>query len=67
MLPFAIDWYVAIYSFSSTEPGDLTFNAGDVINVIGAEGEWWKGILNDRMGDFPANYVKKWEANADSV
>lgn len=62
-----LEWYVALYAYSSMESGDLTFNAGDVINVISAEGDWWKGILNGRMGDFPGSYVKKYDASASLV
>lgn len=51
--------YVASYDFAGTEPGDLSFSAGDVITVSDTEGEWWKGQLNGATGIFPANYVTK--------
>ncbi|KAK9887107.1 hypothetical protein WA026_020555 [Henosepilachna vigintioctopunctata] len=54
-----IDYYVANYPYQSQEPGDLTFNAGDVIAVIKQEGEWWTGKLKDAVGIFPSNYVQK--------
>ncbi|XP_044748493.1 intersectin-1 isoform X2 [Coccinella septempunctata] len=54
-----IDYYVANYPYQSQEPGDLTFNAGDVIAVIKQEGEWWTGKLKDNVGIFPSNYVQK--------
>ena len=50
---------VALYSYSSDEPGDLVFQKGDVIKVLRAETDWWRGSLNGRTGDFPANYVSK--------
>jgi len=66
----------AMYPFSSTDPNDLNFNAGDIIAVLeqpgAAEGDesgasWWIGckVLPDRTlspsGAFPSNYVKALE------
>jgi len=56
LLVFLSD-YVASYAFTGTEPGDLSFNAGDVISVTSTDGEWWTGSLNGKTGIFPANYV----------
>ncbi|KAM9495947.1 intersectin-2a isoform 2-T3 [Clarias gariepinus] len=50
--------YVALYTYESPEPGDLTFRAEDVILVTEKEGEWWKGCIGDQSGLFPSNYVK---------
>ncbi|KAM4771591.1 intersectin-2 [Rhinophrynus dorsalis] len=50
--------YVALYSYSSTEPGDLTFNEGDLIQVTQKDGEWWTGTIEGRSGIFPSNYVR---------
>lgn len=47
-----------MYNYTSSEPGDLQFNAGEIITVIRKEGEWWKGRIGDREGDFPSNYVR---------
>jgi hypothetical protein len=47
-----------MFDYTSTEPGDLTFRAGDVILVERSDGEWWRGSINGRAGMFPANYVK---------
>ncbi|KAG9429821.1 intersectin-1 isoform X8 [Apis mellifera carnica] len=53
------EYYVALYPYVSTETGDLTFNQGEVILVTKKEGDWWTGIIGDRNGIFPANYVEK--------
>ena len=53
--------YVAMYTYTSSEPGDLVFNQGDIITVTKAEGDWWTGTLGDKSGIFPANYVKQME------
>ncbi|XP_066254448.1 intersectin-1 isoform X2 [Euwallacea similis] len=53
------EYYIASYPYQSQEPGDLTFNAGDVIGVYKKDGDWWTGKLNDATGIFPSNYVQK--------
>uniref|UniRef100_A0A8C7B6T1 Intersectin 2 n=2 Tax=Neovison vison TaxID=452646 RepID=A0A8C7B6T1_NEOVI len=52
------DEYIALYSYSSVEPGDLTFIEGEEILVTQKDGEWWTGSIGDRTGIFPSNYVK---------
>ncbi|KAK6490049.1 intersectin-2 isoform X1 [Huso huso] len=58
--------YVAIYTYESPEPGDLTFHEGDTILVTQREGEWWSGCIDNRTGIFPSNYVKPKETDASS-
>lgn len=53
--------YVAVYTYTSDEAGDLTFNEGDVISVVRTDGEWWTGSIGQRTGIFPGNFVKKYE------
>ncbi|XP_071819770.1 intersectin-1-like isoform X2 [Apostichopus japonicus] len=50
--------YEAMYPYASAESGDLAFDAGETIVVIKKDGEWWRGRIGDREGDFPSNYVK---------
>ncbi|CAG0885438.1 unnamed protein product [Cyprideis torosa] len=59
--------YVALYTYTSEEPGDLVFQQGQVIKVIAKDGDWWTGVLEDgSKGIFPANYVTpKEDAFAD--
>lgn len=59
--------YVALYTYESPEPGDLTFREGDVILVSKREGEWWNGSIGDRTGLFPSNYVKPKEADVRTL
>ncbi|XP_068953446.1 intersectin-2 isoform X3 [Petaurus breviceps papuanus] len=56
--------YVALYSYSSSEPGDLTFTEGEEILVTRKDGEWWTGSIDSRAGIFPSNYVRAKEAEA---
>ncbi|XP_069829177.1 intersectin-2 isoform X4 [Dendropsophus ebraccatus] len=55
---YAAEEFIALYPYSSNEPGDLIFNEGDIIQVTQKEGEWWTGTLGDRTGIFPSNYVR---------
>jgi len=49
---------VALYTYASEEPGDLTFEAGETMVVIKKDGNWWTGKIGDRTGVFPYNYVE---------
>jgi hypothetical protein len=50
---------VAIYTFDSDVPGDLSFTKGDVIEILSLANEhWYKGRLDTREGILPANYVE---------
>nr|XP_023015070.1 intersectin-1 isoform X3 [Leptinotarsa decemlineata] len=53
------EYFIANYPYQSQEPGDLTFNAGEVIAVIKKDGDWWTGKLGSNVGIFPSNYVQK--------
>lgn len=48
----------AKFSFVGQQQGDLSFQEGDVIRVLCAEGSWWEGELNGRIGIFPRNYTE---------
>ncbi|OIW28867.1 BAR domain-containing protein [Coniochaeta ligniaria NRRL 30616] len=51
----------ALYDYSAQAEGDLTFRAGDVIEVVtrtANDNEWWVGKLHGKQGQFPGNYVQ---------
>ncbi len=51
----------ALYNFKAEMRCDLEFRKGQVIKVItrtDSVDDWWEGQLEDRVGIFPANYVK---------
>ncbi|XP_056135301.1 intersectin-2b [Lampris incognitus] len=62
-----LEEYVALYTYESPEPGDLTFREGDMILVSQRGGEWWTGSIGDRTGLFPSNYVKPKETDTYSI
>jgi son of sevenless-like protein len=48
----------AVYSFHGIDASQLSFQSGDTIEVLSqAESGWWDGLLNDRRGWIPSNYV----------
>ncbi|KAI9343143.1 SH3 domain-containing protein [Obelidium mucronatum] len=51
---------VALYDYTSAEPGDLQFKAGDTIRVSkkNADG-WWVGSVEKKEGTFPSTYVRQ--------
>jgi len=51
---------IALYNFKGTHEGELSFEEGDVIDLIQQINEgWWEGKLaNDERGIFPFNYVQ---------
>ncbi|KAK3685802.1 BAR domain-containing protein [Podospora appendiculata] len=60
-VPQAVDTVTALYDYSAQAEGDLSFRAGDVIEIVTRtpnDNEWWTGKLNGKRGQFPGNYVK---------
>jgi amphiphysin len=52
---------IAVYDYTAQADGDLTFKAGDRIEIVEKgedENEWWVGRLNGAEGQFPANYTR---------
>ncbi|VDC06858.1 unnamed protein product [Peniophora sp. CBMAI 1063] len=48
------------YNEDGSEPNDLSFRAGDVIEIVDeTNADWWTGRYNGREGLFPSNYVEK--------
>ncbi|KAK0204646.1 SH3 domain-containing protein [Desarmillaria ectypa] len=48
------------YNESRQDPHDLSFRAGDVIEIVAeANADWWTGRHNGVEGLFPSNYVER--------
>ena len=50
---------MALYDYAAQADGDLTFAAGDVIEVTvkgASENEWWTGKLKGKTGQFPGMF-----------
>jgi len=48
----------ALYQFNASHPHELSFNVGDVLNVLDGNGAWWKAELRGQQGMIPSNYVQ---------
>lgn len=58
----AADYVIALYDYTATADGDLSFRAGDKIEVLKrtpSTEDWWTGRLNGAEGVFPGNYVRE--------
>uniref|UniRef100_A0A8D2PYH2 Intersectin-1 n=1 Tax=Zosterops lateralis melanops TaxID=1220523 RepID=A0A8D2PYH2_ZOSLA len=63
-LTSSVERYIAMYTYESSEQGDLTFQQGDLILVTKKDGDWWTGTLGDKSGVFPSNYVRLKDSEA---
>lgn len=55
----AAETVTALYDYSAQAEGDLSFRAGDVIEIVSRtqnENEWWIGKLQGKQGQFPGQY-----------
>lgn len=51
-----VETVTALYDYSAQAEGDLSFRAGDVIEIVNRtqnDNEWWSGKLQGRAGQFP--------------
>ncbi|OAD69929.1 hypothetical protein PHYBLDRAFT_171952 [Phycomyces blakesleeanus NRRL 1555(-)] len=56
---YVIDVVVALYDFTGVGDDELNLRQGDRIEVTKKEENgWWEGVLNQKVGIFPANYVR---------
>ncbi|KAI9848651.1 MAG: hypothetical protein M1838_000454 [Thelocarpon superellum] len=56
-----VEMATALYDYEAQAEGDLSFAAGDVIELVqrgATENEWWTGKLHGKEGQFPGNYVQ---------
>ena len=56
-----VETVTALYDYGAQEAGDLSFSAGDVIEIVHRtqdQNEWWTGRVDGREGQFPGNYVQ---------
>uniref|UniRef100_A0A3Q3WIF9 Intersectin-1 n=1 Tax=Mola mola TaxID=94237 RepID=A0A3Q3WIF9_MOLML len=59
--------YVAMYTYESSEQGDLCFQQGDIVVVTRKEGDWWTGMVGGKTGVFPSNYVKPRDSTSEPL
>lgn len=52
----------ALYDFTAQADGDLSFRAGDQIELVkrtDSKEDWWTGRIDGHEGSFPANYCQE--------
>ncbi|KAJ3337709.1 hypothetical protein HDU93_000657 [Gonapodya sp. JEL0774] len=52
---------IALYDFEAQQPGDLSFQKDDEIEIVERTSDvndWWTGRIGGRTGSFPGNYVR---------
>ncbi|KAM6916968.1 mitogen-activated protein kinase kinase kinase 9 [Lycodopsis pacificus] len=61
--PAAPGFWTAVFDYEATADDELSLRTGDLVEVLskdslvsGDEG-WWTGMIADRVGIFPSNYV----------
>ncbi|KAK7514076.1 BAR domain-containing protein [Phyllosticta citriasiana] len=57
----AVEKCTALYDYEAQAEGDLSFSAGEVIEIVNRtqnENEWWTGKIRGKTGQFPGNYVR---------
>ncbi|CAL8287185.1 unnamed protein product [Lota lota] len=58
-----LNTYVALFSFTPLDNHDLEMRPGDrILLADDSNDDWWKGVIEDRMGFFPAAYAHHVEA-----
>ena len=56
------------YNEDRSDPNDLTFSAGDIIDIVEeTNADWWRGRFNGKEGLVPSNYMEKIAAPALSM
>ncbi|XP_045919344.1 SH3 and cysteine-rich domain-containing protein isoform X2 [Micropterus dolomieu] len=58
-----LNTYVALHSFTAQDSHDLEMSAGDrILLADDSNDDWWKGVIEDRIGFFPAAFAHQVQA-----
>ncbi|XP_070698570.1 SH3 and cysteine-rich domain-containing protein isoform X2 [Pempheris klunzingeri] len=58
-----LNTYVALHNFTAQESHDLEMRAGDrLLLADDSNDDWWKGVIEDRIGFFPAAFAHQLRA-----
>ncbi|XP_067223824.1 SH3 and cysteine-rich domain-containing protein isoform X1 [Chanodichthys erythropterus] len=56
--PMLLNTYVALFGFTPQDNQDLEMRPGDrIILADDSNDDWWKGVIEDRIGFFPASFA----------
>jgi len=63
-----IDRVVSLFKFDAEQDWQLSFEAGQIINVLKTHSSgWWTGELNGKKGKFPINYCQSLDEESDDA
>eukprot|EP01127_Copromyxa_protea_P004742 TRINITY_DN1456_c0_g1_i2.p1 TRINITY_DN1456_c0_g1~~TRINITY_DN1456_c0_g1_i2.p1 ORF type:complete len:232 (+),score=33.20 TRINITY_DN1456_c0_g1_i2:244-939(+) len=48
----------AMWDYNAQNPSELSMRAGDMLNILQNNSDWWQAELNGRTGFVPGNYVQ---------
>ncbi|GAA5888931.1 hypothetical protein JCM16303_002785 [Sporobolomyces ruberrimus] len=58
----------AVWSYQKSQPDDLGFQQGDIIDIVSEENhDWWRGSLRGQTGLFPSNHVERIQGNSNGA
>ncbi|CDQ57997.1 unnamed protein product [Oncorhynchus mykiss] len=58
-----LNTYVALFTFTPQESEDLEMRPGDrIVLADDSNDDWWKGVIEDRIGFFPAAFAHQVKA-----
>ncbi|XP_020569390.1 SH3 and cysteine-rich domain-containing protein isoform X2 [Oryzias latipes] len=58
-----LNTYVALYDYAAQGSHDLEMRAGDrILLVDDSNNDWWKGVIEDRIGFFPSAFAHQLRA-----
>lgn len=58
-LPWTPCFVRGLYDFTASEPGELTFLRGDILEITSMKYDaWWSAKLRDQVGIVPSNYIE---------
>jgi amphiphysin len=55
-----VETVTALYDYSAQAEGDLSFRAGDTIEIVtrtANDNEWWTGKVGGKQGQFPGGFL----------
>lgn len=66
-------YWTAVFDYDASADDELSLRKGDLVEVLskdslvsGDEG-WWTGMIEDRVGIFPSNYVSSGNAISEKI
>lgn len=68
LVPEGVGKAIVRFDFDAVEHDDLTMRKGDIVTILERSAnvdDWWKGKIDNRIGNFPANFVETVQAGSD--